>query len=262
MLTTAEVQVAAEALYRSEVDRVLAEPVSSMFPQADISDARQIARRVTEMKLAAGRQVKGKKVGYTSKAMRDMVDAKEPDYGNIFDNWFVDNGAAIPWSRLNGPHVEIELAFVLQRELSGPGVNVVDVIQATDFVMPSFEIIDSRYKERGTNVLVDSVADSASCGLVILGGRPLRLTDLDISRVGASLLRNGVIEVSGVAAAVMGNPANAVAWLARKLHELDDGLSAGDTVLSGSFVRMIPFSQGDTITADFGELGTLSFGVV
>ena len=262
MLTEQEYRAAADALYKAEVDKVLAAPISSTYPDADITDARQIARLVTEMKKADGRKVKGKKIGFTSKAMRDMVGAKEPDYGNIFDNWFADGGSAIPRSRLNNPRVEIELAFILANDLSGPHVNAVDVIQATDFVMPAFEIVDSRFKERGPNMLIDSIADSASCGLVILGGKPVRLTDIDICRVGASLSKNGVIEVTGIAAAVMGNPVNAVAWLARKLHEFDDGLIAGETILSGSFVQMIPFDLGDTLTADFGELGTLSFGVI
>ena len=261
MLADHEIQAAADALYRAEAERILATPISTTYPAADIADARAIARRVTELKLAAGRKVKGKKIGFTSKAMRDLVDAKEPDYGNIFDNWFVDNGTTIERSRLNSPQVEIELAFVLANDLAGPDVNAADVIQATDFVIPSFEIIDSRYGDRGTFALIDSVADSASCGLVILGGRPARLTDVDICRVGATLSKNGVIEVTGTAAAVMGNPLHAVAWLARKLHQFDDGLRGGETILSGSFVKMIPFDRGDTLHADFGDLGTLSFGV-
>ena len=262
MLTKEEHQAAADTLLKAEAEKAWATPISSTYPNADISDAYQIAKLVTEAKLAAGRKVRGKKIGFTSKVIRDMVNATEPDYGNIFDNWFVDNGSAIPRSRLNSPRVEIELAFILKRDLSGPHVNLPDVVQATDFVMPAFEIIDSRFKERGPNSLIDSVADSASCGLVILGGKPVRLTDFDVSRVGASLLKNGVIEVTGTSAAVMGNPINAVAWLARKLHEFGDGLCAGETIISGSFVQMIPFDQGDTLTADFGELGTLSFGVV
>jgi 2-keto-4-pentenoate hydratase len=262
MLTEKEHQAAANALHQAEVDRVLATPISSTYPTADIADAYQIAKLVTDAKIAAGRKVRGKKIGFTSKVMRDMVNATEPDYGNIFDDWFIDNGSAIPRSRLNRPLVEIELAFILARDLSGPHVNAVDVIQATDFVMPAFEIVDSRYKERGPNFLIDSVADAASCGLVILGGRPVRLTEVDISRVGASLSKNGVIEVTGTSAAVMGNPINAVAWLARKLDEFGDGISAGEAIISGSFVQMIQFDQGDTLTADFGELGILSFGVV
>lgn len=262
MLTEQECEAAAEALYRAETERVLATALSSEYPDADMADARRIAKLVTEKKTAAGRKVKGKKIGFTSKVMRDMINAKEPDYGNVFDDWFIDNGTAIPRSRLNHPLVEIELAFMLARDLSGPHVNTVDVIQATDFVMPAFEIVDSRYKEYGPNLLIDSVSDSASCGLVILGGKPSRLTDIDITRVGASLSKNGVVEVTGTAAAVMGNPVNAVAWLARKLDEFDDGLNAGETILSGSFVQMIPFAEGDTLHADFGDLGTLCFGVV
>jgi len=261
MLSKKDHQKAAKALYAAETEGILAEPISTAYPGAEITDARHIAKIVAQLKVKAGRKVRGKKIGFTSKAMRDLIDIKEPDYGNIFDNWFIDNGSAIARNDLNKPMVEIELAFVMANDLNGPHVNGSDVIQATDFVIPAFEIVDSRYKARGSNVIVDSVADSAGCGRVILGGKPTRLTDIDLSRVGASLSKNGVIEVTGTAAAVMGNPINAVAWLARKLDEFDDGLLAGDTVLSGSFVQMIPFDQGDTITADFGDLGILSFGV-
>lgn len=261
MLTGKEHQETAEVIYKAGTERVLATPPSLTYPEADIMDARSIAKLVTEVKIAAGRKVRGKKIGFTSKVMRDMIGAKEPDYGNIFDNEFIDNGSAIARDRLNTPMVEIELAFILSSDLSGPHVNLVEVIQATDFVMPAFEIVDSRYKERGPKFLIDSVADSASCGFVILGGKPIGLKGIDLSRIGASLAKNGVIEATGTAAAVMGNLINAVAWLARKLHESEDSLHEGETILSGSFVQMIPFDKGDTITADFGELGTLGFGV-
>ena len=193
MLTDKELQAAADALYKAEMEGPLATSVSTTYPNADIMDAYRIAQLVTETKLAAGRKVKGKKVGFTSKAMRDMFKIEEPDYGNIFDNWFVDEGISVPMTRLNSPRVEIELAFILKRDLSGPHVNAVDVIQATDFVMPAFEIVDSRYKEWGQNLIVDSVADAASCGLVILGGKPVLPTDMDIRLVGASLSKNGVV---------------------------------------------------------------------
>lgn len=262
MLGDNEIKSAAEALFQAEFGGEPAEPISKLYPEADINDAYRIAHAVTEAKLAAGRKVKGKKIGFTSKALRDLVGLAEPVYGSLFDNWFVDEGASIPGSRLNTPAVEIELAFILKHDLSGPHVNAVDVIRATDFVMPAFEIVDSRYKERGPNFIVDSIADSASCGLVILGGRPMKLTDMDIRQIGGALSKNGVVEVSGTAAGVMGNPIYAIAWLSRKLHEFDLGLRAGETIISGSFVQMIPIDKGDAISADFGPLGGMQFGVV
>ena len=262
MLTKDQQLTVAEAIYKAEVERELCLPPSKMFPEADVTDSYRIAQIVTELKIAAGRKVRGKKIGLTSKAMQRLVKVDEPDYGNLFDNWFLDSSSALKRDDLNHPTVEIELAFVLKKDLSGPDVNAADVIQATDFIMPAFEIVDTRYKERGDSIIVDSVADAASCGGIILGGKPSRLKGIDLSRQGAALLKNGIIEQTGTAAAVMGNPINSVSWLARKLHEFGDGLNAGDTILSGSFVQMIPFDRGDTITANFGELGVLSFGVV
>ena len=138
-------------------------------------------------------------------------------------------------------------------------MNAADVIRATDFVLPCIEIVDTRQKGRGPNMLVDSIADAAACGLVVLGGRPARLTDIDIRRIGASLSINGVVEESGVASAVMGNPINAVAWLANKLHEYGVTLEAGHVILSGSFIKAIPFSRATPSSRCSTRLGEVTF---
>ncbi len=260
MLTDQQHQTAAQTLFQAEITDTPTDPISLIYPDADINDAYRIAQLVTELKEADGRKIKGQKIGLVSKAMRGPR-ATEPDYGNIFDNWFVDEGDLIPRSRLNRPRVEIEIAFVLHRDLSGPFVNTVDVIRATEFILPAIEIVDNRYKRPGNNGLVDAIADAAGCGLVILGGNPSRLTDIDIRRIGGSLSKNGEVEVSGTTAAVMGNPVNAVAWLARKLYEFDVSLRAGEAIMSGSFTRAIELDSGDSFLADFGELGVISFGV-
>ena len=262
MLTEQQHQAAAQALYQAEINDTPTEPISLRFPEVEIADAYRIAQLVTELKVENGRTVKGQKIGFVSKAMQEMAGAIEPDYGNIFDNWFVDEGSLIPASRLNRPKVEIEIAFVLHQDLTGHDVNAVDVIRATDFILPAFEIVDNRYSKRGANGLVDSIADAAGCGLVVLGGNPVRLTDIDIRRLSGSLSRNGEVQVSGTTAAVMGNPVNAVAWLTRKLHEFDVPLRAGQTILSGSFTRAIEVNAGDSFMADFAELGVVGFGVV
>ncbi len=260
MLTDDEVAAAAEALYQAELDNVPMTPISTQYPEADIDDAYRISMAVTARKVAAGRIVKGHKIGLTSKAMRSLTGATEPDYGTMFDDWFVLEGGVVPRSRMNAPLVEVELAFVLREPLAGPGVTAVDVIRATDFVLPCIEIVDTRQHGRGPNRLVDSVADAAACGLVIVGGRPARLTDVDIRRIGATLAINGIVEESGVAAAVMGNPINAVAWLANKLHQYGVVPEPGHLILSGSFIRAIPFKAGDTVVAQFDHLGEVVFG--
>jgi len=135
------------------------------------------------------------------------------------------------------------------------------VIRATDFVLPALEIVDSRYNGRGKNMLVDSIADAAMCGFVVLGGRPMDLLGVDLRRLSASLAINGDIMETGSAAAVMGNPLNAVVWLANKLHEFGVSMQPGDVILSGSFVKAIPFDKGDSITALFDELGEVTLRV-
>lgn len=252
---------AAVDIYRAEQTREWTEPVTVAYPGADIADAYAIGQYVTDAKVADGRIVKGHKVGLTSKAMREMTGATEPDYGTLFDNWFVDEGSTVSMSTMNRPLVEIELVFVLGTGLGGPDVNAIDVIRATDFIVPAFEVVDGRYSSRGVGGVVDSIADAATCGFVVLGGNPIRLEDVDVRRIGGTLFKNGVVEESGVAAAVMGNPINSVAWLARKLDEFGVSMEAGHAVLSGSFIRAHPVRAGDTFTAEFTGLGQISFGV-
>jgi 2-keto-4-pentenoate hydratase len=259
ILTSEQHNAMAQALLAAEANNAPIDPFTVTYPDADIEDSYRIAQVVTEMKVASGRTVKGHKVGLTSKAMQQMSGATEPDYGTLTDDWIVPEGSTVDMTRLNRPLVEMEIAFVLGRELSGPGVNAADVIRATDFVLPAIEIVDSRYRGRGPQPLLDSVADAASCGLVVLGGRAARLTDLDIRREGATLYKNGTIEETGVGAAVMGNPVNAVVWLANKLASFGVVMAAGSVVLSGSFVKAIPFAAGDTLTAMFNTLGDVTF---
>jgi 2-keto-4-pentenoate hydratase len=259
MLTNDQVAAAAAALFQAEADNEPITPISEQYPDADIEDAYRISTAVTELKLKAGRLVKGHKIGLTSKAMRSLTGATEPDYGTMFDDWFLLEGSTVPRRTMNRPLVEAEVAFVLRDALQGPGVNAADVIRATDFVLPCIEIVDTRQKGRGPTPLVDSIADAAACGRVILGGRPARLTDLDIRRVGATLSINGSVEESGVAGAVMGNPINAVAWLANKLHDYGVTPEAGHVILSGSFIKAIPFQVGDTVVALFDPLGEVTF---
>ena len=261
MLTDAQIQQAAEALWQAEQTRDWAEPISNVFPDADVDDAYRVSLAVRDIKLANGRTVKGHKIGLTSKAMRDMTGATEPDYGFIFDNWFTLEGATVERASMNRPLVEVELAFVMGRELKGPSINAADVIRATDFVLPALEIVDSRYKGRGTKLLVDSISDAATCGFVVLGGNPVKLTDVDVRRLSASLSINGQVMESGSASAVMGNPINAVVWLANKLHEFGVAMQPGDVILSGSFVKAIPFGAGDTILALYDQLGEVSLRV-
>jgi 2-keto-4-pentenoate hydratase len=262
MLATTIHREFAAALHAAERDRVWIDPLTELHGAAEIADAYAIAQAVTALKLAEGRSVKGHKIGLTSAVMREVSGANEPDYGTLFDNWFVNEGDTLSRSLFNRPFVELELAFVLKTALTGPAVNVADVIRATDFVLPAIEIVDSRYTRRGPGkVVIDSIADAAWCGRIVLGGNPRRLDQIDIRTIGASLLKSGEVVASGVSSAVMGNPLNAVAWLANTLHGFDVPLEAGHVIMSGSFIKVFPFDAGDEIVARFDELGDVAFSV-
>lgn len=243
-------QEAAAALVEAEQRRRWIDPLTATHPAMTDADAYAISQLVTQQKVASGHVVKGHKVGYTSAPMRDRFGASEPDYGTLFDTWFVDEGSEIPLSRLNRPWVEIEIAFVLSSPLGGPDVNAADVALATEFVMPAIEIVDSRYNRDGPNGgVIDSIADAASCGLVALGGQPLPPAAVDLKAIEGGLYVNGELMESGTGAAVMGNPINAVAWLARKLAQFGVVMEAGHTVLSGSFIAAVEAKPGDHIVA-------------
>ena len=261
MLEASEVKKIAADIWHAEQTGELAEAPSARHPDVTVEDGYAIAMAVRDLKLAAGRSVKGHKIGLTSKAMRDMTGAKEPDYGFIYDDWFVMEGDVVQRSKMNRPLVEVELAFVMKDELKGPSVHVADVIRATDFILPALEIVDSRYQKPGSNMLVDSISDTAWCGGLVLGANPVRLTEVDVRRIGASLSINGEIIESGTSSAVMANPVNAVAWLANTLHQFGTSMQPGDVILSGSFIKAVPFDAGDSLVALFDQLGEVTLRV-
>ena len=261
MLSETEVAAIAADIWHAEQTGELAEAPSSRHPDVTIEDGYAIGMAVRDLKLSAGRSVKGHKIGLTSKAMRDMTGAKEPDYGFIYDDWFVMEGDVVQRSKMNRPLVEVELAFVMKEELKGPSVHVADVIRATDFILPALEIVDSRYQKPGPNMLVDSIADTAWCGGLVLGANPAKLTDVDVRRIGASLSINGEIIESGTSSAVMANPVNAVAWLANTLYQFGTSMQPGDVILSGSFIKAVPFNAGDSLVALFDHLGEVTLRV-
>jgi 2-oxo-hept-3-ene-1,7-dioate hydratase/2-keto-4-pentenoate hydratase len=261
MLSPEQVKAVAADIWHAEQTGEWTEPPSVRYPDVTVEDGYAIGLAVRDLKLAAGRSVKGHKIGLTSKAMRDMTGATEPDYGFIYDDWFVMEGGSVSRARLNRPLVEMELAFVMKERLEGPSVHVADVIRATDFVLPALELVDSRYRKSGSNMLVDSIADTAWCGGLVLGANPMKLTDIDVRRVSASLSINGEIVETGSASAVMANPINAVAWLANTLHRFDTAMEAGDVILSGSFIRATPINAGDSLVALFDDLGEVTLRV-
>ena len=230
--------------------------LSDLHPEMDAEDAYEVQHQVASTKQAAGERVRGYKIGLTSKAMQMAVGINEPDYGHIFASQVYNSGSTLSLARLNAPRIEVELAFVLERPLRGPGVSVSDVIAATRHVMPALELIASRTEL--PRKLVDTLADNAAGAAVILGGRPIATTEADIRWLAAVLYKNIDIVESGVAAAVLGHPAAGVAWLANRLGEKDVTLEPGQLFLSGSFTAPVTVAPGDVLYADYGRLGSIA----
>ena len=227
--------------------------LSKAHPELEMEDAYRIQELVVDHFKAKGRKVKGYKIGLTSKAMQEMAGTNEPDYSALLDHMFVSEEAHIPRASYSDPLVEIEIAFVMKSRLQGPGVNAADVIRATDFVLPSIELVDFRVaRAPGMNVR-DTISDLAAVGCVVLGGNPVRLEDIDIRNIGGELLINGEVRESGKSSAVLGNPITPVAWLANKLSEFGVAFEPGDVVFSGSCVRALPVQAGDQVTARFNN---------
>lgn len=232
-------------------------------PGITIADAYAIQRRWVELKLAAGRRLKGHKIGLTSRAMQQSSQIDEPDYGALLDDMFFETGADLPMSRFIVPRVEVELAFVLGKRLAGAECTLYDALNATDFVVPAIEIIDARIeqvdaKTKAPRKVFDTISDNAANAALVLGGRPVKPFDIDLRWVAALCYRNGVIEESGVAAAVLNHPANGVAWLARKLAPHGVSLEPGEVILAGSFTRPVAARAGDVFHVDYGPLGAIS----
>src|SRR3569833_1066419 len=256
MLTDAQRREAAQLLMDAERKVSPVTQLDKTFPGMEIADSYAIQQEILSTKLKAGAKLRGHKIGLTSKAMQATVGSDEPDYGHLLDNMFYQDGDSIPVERFIVPRVEVELAFILGKPLKGPGVTLFDVLRATEYVVPALELIDGR--SQYPRKIVDNIADNAAAAGIILGGRTVRPDDIDLRWVAALLYRNGVIEESGVSAAVLGHPAMGIAWLANKVGPFGTALEAGHVLLAGSFTRTVAVAKGDTIHADYGPLGSIS----
>jgi 2-oxo-hept-3-ene-1,7-dioate hydratase len=260
MLTKAERAKAVDILREAHRTKVQATQLSTLFPKIEIPDSYAISSAMAAERVKSGVKIVGHKIGLTSKAMQASSKIDEPDYGYIFSDQVMNDGAKVKHADFCVPRVEPELTFILKEPLKGPNVGLADVMRATEYIIPSIEIIDARIQD--PRKIFDTVADNGAGAGIVLGGRPMRPHDVDMRWVGAILYRNSEIEETGIAAGVMGHPAMAIAWLANKLAPFNTALKPGDVMLSGSFTRPVWANKGDTIHADFGPLGSVSMQFV
>ncbi|GAW51863.1 MULTISPECIES: 2-keto-4-pentenoate hydratase [unclassified Nocardioides] len=232
-------------------------PLTSTYESMSLEDAYAIQLLQVEDRLAGGRSVKGHKVGLTSAAMQRLLGVGEPDFGHLLDDFFHLEHEPIPMDGFLQPRIEPEVAFILKAPLRGPGVTVQEAIAAVDFVLPALEIVDSRVEDWKIG-LFDTVADNASSGGVVLGSTPTPLHELDLRLVGAVMTRNGVVVGTGAGGAVLGSPMSSLVWLANTVGARGVTLEPGHVVLPGAVCAMVAISPGDTVTARFSGLGSVT----
>ena len=247
-----------DELYAALRGRSTVTPLTERHPDLEIGAAYRISERMLGKRLAGGERVVGQKIGITSRAVMEMLGVGEPDYGYLTDHMVRNSGAEIALAdSLIQPRAEGEVAFLLKRDLQGPGVTAIDVLRATEYVVPCFEIVDSRIE--GWRIKIqDTVADNASCGLVVLGETLTDPKAVNLVTCGLVFETNGEVVATGAGAAALGSPANSVAWLANALAAYEKGLAAGQLILSGSLVPLLPIQAGDHMRVRIGGMGAAS----
>ena len=246
-----------DELYEALTGRRVVDPLSSRHPGITVTDAYRIQQRLNARRTAAGEVIIGKKIGVTSQAVMHMLGVDQPDFGMLTDVMVYNEGEAIEAKTLIQPKAEGEIAFLLKRDLMGPGVSAADVLAATEGVMACFEIVDSRIRDWKIKIQ-DTVADNASCGVFVLGDRVVDPRRVDLQTCGMVLEKNGEVVVTGAGAATMGSPLTAMAWLANTLGRLGIPLKAGEVVLSGALGAMVPVQAGDDLRVTIGGIGGCS----
>ncbi|NWD74739.1 2-oxopent-4-enoate hydratase [Pseudomonas gingeri] len=249
-------QLGAE-LHRALSEHTAIAPLTERHPALTIEDAYQIQLAMIQPRLDAGERVIGKKIGVTSQVVMDMLGVDQPDFGHLLSGMLLGDGASIACADLIAPKAEGEIAFVLKDDLTGPGVTLADVLRATAYVMPCFEIVDSRIRDWKIRIQ-DTVADNASAAAFVLGDGSVAPHEVDLACVGMTLEKNGEIVATGAGAAALGHPANAVVWLANTLGRLGIGLKRGEVILSGSLAAMVPVKPGDQLRMSLGGIGSAS----
>lgn len=249
--------ILASKLLEAENSKRSIEPVVKTNPALTIDEAYTIQLETIDKKVQQGHKIIGKKIGLTSEVVQQMLKVDEPDYGHLLSDMMVEPNGNLDITNLIQPKIEGEIAFVLKCNLTGPNVTVKDVLEATDYVAPALEIVDSRIADWNIT-LQDTVADNASSGLFVIGDQKTPIENLHLPSIQMELLQNGNVINKGTGAAALGNPAACVAWLANRLADYQISLKAGEIILSGALSGMVTVEKGDQYTAKFDHLGEVS----
>lgn len=262
-MTPDQIANAAQKLIEAEATGRQCGLLSLTYPDMTLDDAYAVQAAVVAAKRAAGRKGIGWKIGLTSRAMQQALNITTPDSGVLLDDMLFADDATIPAGRFIQPRVEAEIAFVMKAPLSGAAVTRDDVIAATEHVAPGLEILDTRILRADpatgrARIITDTVSDNAANAGIVMGKTRHAIDRFDLRWVGAVVKRDGVVEETGLGAGVLDDPVTGILWLVHRLAQYGDGISAGDIVLSGSFIRPVEAPPGSRFHADFGPFGQVS----
>jgi len=251
-----------DELYAALCEQRTLAPLTEREAGISIDDAYHISQRMVSRRVQAGERIVGKKIGVTSAPVQEMLGVFQPDFGFLTDGMVFEDGADISIAEhLIQPRAEGEIAFRLKSDLVGPGVTEQDVLDATETIMPCFEIVDSRIRDWQIKI-EDTVADNASCGVYVLGRDEVDPRDHDLPNLHMKIYKNGELHSEGLGSAVQGNPLTAVAWLANTLGEFNIPFKAGEVILSGSLAPLIPVVAGDKMSLEIDGIGGCSCNFV
>jgi 2-oxopent-4-enoate/cis-2-oxohex-4-enoate hydratase len=259
MMDKAKIQALGDELYVALRECRTLAPLTDRESGIQIEDSYHISQRMVSRRVEDdGEVIVGKKIGVTSKPVQEMLGVFQPDFGFLTDAMEFPDAADIPIAgNLIAPRAEGEIAFRLKADLVGPGVTEADVLAATETIIPCFEIVDSRIDDWKIKI-EDTVADNASCGLYVLGKNEVDPRDYDLPSLKMTVYKNGEVHSEGLGSAVQGNPLTAVAWLANTLGEFGIPFKAGEVILSGSLVPLIPVVAGDEMSLEIEGIGGCS----
>ena len=260
MLNKQQILESARRHHEAEKNRKPMRAFSLDYPEMSIEDAYAIQDAWIGIKLEEGRKIVGRKVGLTSRAMQQAMNIGEPDFGTLLDDMVLENGATIPAADFIDPRIEVEITFVLKDRLEGENLTIADVVAATDYVVPSLELIAARSHridpETGyTRNVKDTISDNAANAGIVVGNKGFDPAQIDLRWAGAILYKNGIVEETGLGAGILDHPANGLIWLARRFAPHGIALDAGQYIMSGSFTRPLKVMAGDHFCADFGDMG-------
>ena len=263
MLDQDAINAAAEALYLAEKNRQQISPISLSYPNMDMQDAYRVQRAWVDRKVADGDAITGYKIGLTSRAMQMAMNIDTPDFGILLQSMYFSNGSVIPTCDFLDPRIEVELAFVMKKRLFGDDITIEEVLDATDYVVPSLELIAARSHRVDpatgyTRKVFDTISDNAANAGYIVGDQRFAPEAIDLRWSGAILYLNGEVEETGLAAGVQDHPAKGICWVCKRFAPHGIALEPGQFVLSGSFTRPVAVKPGDDILCDYGPLGRIN----